>query len=197
MSLSREFTPAEKALILALSLLLVGLAYFYFVYRPIEEVIKNAHAERDALQIELVAVQARVAKLAKMREELDGMGEHVDRMESYNNSKAEIALLNNCLVDAEDYSITFTAVKRDGDQIRREFSLQFTTDSFATAKKILSSLTQSEYRCKLGDVRYSSSYNIEGIERVGVNVDAVFYETMVGGTPDAGLPEDASTASGK
>ncbi len=187
----REFNKAEKALLLVLALLLVGLAYFQFVYRPVSESTSKSHSERDALEIELMGVQTRLNQLAKMQEELDRIGTNGDRMESYNNSKAELALLNNTLASAQQYSITFANVTRDGDQIRRNFTLQFTADSFATAKRILTQLAASEYRCLLGDVDYSTKTSRDkDADLVEVSVSATFYETMAGGTPDAGLPED-------
>ncbi len=192
-TVNREFNKAEKVLLLVLALLLVALAYFQFVYRPISEEISKSHSERDALEIELMGVQARLMQLSKMQEELDRIGTTADRMESYNNSKAELALLNSTLVGAQQYSITFADVTRDGDQIRRSFSLQFRTDSFASAKRILTELTASEYRCLLGDMSYQMDRDRStGAESVAVSVNATFYETMVGGTPDAGLPEDGA-----
>lgn len=194
-STHREFNKAEKALLLVLSLLLVGLAYFQFIYKPISTQISTAHSERDALETELMGVQTRLTQLAKMQEELDRIGETADRMESYNNAKAELALLNSSLLDAQQYSISFADVTRDGDQIRRNFTLQFTADSFATAKSILTRLTASEFRCLLGNVDYSTeSGRGDEAERVSVSVDATFYETMVGGTPDAGLPADSAAS---
>ncbi len=196
-SAHREFNKTEKALIVVLALLLLGLAYYQFAYRPISEEINKAHSERDALEVELMGVQMRLNQLSKMQAELNRIGTDSGRMESYNNSKAELALLNNTLVDAQQYSITFADVTRDGDQIRRNFSLQFTTDSFASAKRILTKLTASEYRCLLGDVDYAlvrtTDASDESVrESVNVSVNATFYETMVGGKPDAGLPADSA-----
>ncbi len=192
--LDRKFNKAESALLLVLALLLTALAYFRFVYIPISEEIERAHAERDALETELLGVEARVSQLTKMREELNLIGTDADRMESYNNSKAELALLNNSLISARQYSVSFSNVTRDGDQIRRNFSLQFTADDFAAAKRILASLTESEYRCRLGDVSYTKLSGSDG-ESVSVSATATFFETMVGGTPDAGLPQDNGVRS--
>ena len=132
----------------------------------------------------------RVGQLTKMREELDKIGENADRMESYNNAKAELSLLNNALSNAREYSIAFEDVTRDGDQIRRNFSLEFTADSFDAAKAILMQLTASEYRCLIGDVEYTQGRAGAAAGSVELSATATFYETMVGGKPDAGLPQD-------
>ncbi len=186
----RSFNKAESMLLLVLALILVVLLYFKAIYIPAGEAIERAHAERAALETELLGVQMRVGQLTKMREELDKIGGNADRMESYNNAKAELSLLNNALSNAREYSIAFEDVTRDGDQIRRNFSLEFTADSFDAAKAILMRLTASEYRCLIGDVEYTQSRDGAAVGSVELSATATFYETMVGGKPDAGLPQD-------
>ena len=205
-ALSRDFTTKEKVLIVVLLVILIALAYYRFVHIPCKEAIQNAHSERDMYETELFAVQKKEAQLRKMKEELDSLGElqSTSRMESYNNSKAELSLLNSILESARDYSITFVNVTRDGDQIRRNFNLSFTTNNYASAKKIISSLADSEYRCLIGDVKYSATVRraekdepTEGgrwvddvyyFDVIRVNTSATFFETMYDGVPDDGLP---------
>ena len=204
--LSRDFTLKEKILLIIFALFLLGVAYYRFFYIPTGNAIEKANTQRDEYQIELGKVMAKEKKIREMSEELDAIGElsKVSRMESYNNSKEELSLLNRVLAPATDYSITFSNVTRNDDQIRRNFSLSFQTNDFATAKKIIKSLEESPYRCLLGDIQYVLSLaranddektrNVRKIndvyyyDVVTVNTSATFYETMVGGTSDAGLP---------
>ena len=209
-ALSRDFSIKEKVLIVVLLLILVGLAYYRFVHVPCVEAIESAHSQRDMYQTELIAVQTKEAQLRAMKEELDSLGElqNASRMESYNNSKAELALLNSILESAIDYSINFASVTRSGDQIRRNFTLTFTTGSYAAAKKIIASLAESEYRCLIGNTSYTSSLrraekdeptqggkwvdDVYYYDVISVTANATFYETLYGGTPDAVLPADKS-----
>lgn len=206
-ALSRDFTTKEKVLIVILLVILIGLAYYRFVHVTCKEAIQAAHAERDMHETELLAVQMKEKQLRDMKEELDSLGElqSTSRMESYNNSKAELSLLNSILVAAQDYSITFVNVTRDGDQIRRNFNLSFTTGDYASAKKIISSLADSEYRCLIGDIKYSASVRraekdeptvggkwvdeVYYFDVIRVDTSATFFETMYDGVPDDGLPE--------
>ena len=195
--LSRDFTTKEKLLLLLLSLILVGLAYYQFVDQPVRTAINNAHAERDSLSMELTAVQAKLVVMRRMRDEMEDItaGGTVSEMKSYNNSKAEIALLNDILRGTPQYSINFANVTRDGDQIRRNFTLTFTTESFDTVVRVLRQLEQSPYRCLIGDLKISAARG--GSIRLGtitVTATATFFETMVGGTADAGLPESRRAA---
>lgn len=205
--LSRDFTLKEKILIFVLLLILVALTYYRFVHIPCNEAIETARSEKEMYDTELLAVQKKEAQIRAMKEELDSLGElqATSRMESYNNSKAELSLLNSVLESAYNYSISFASVTRSGDQIRRNFNLQFTTGSFDAAKQIISSLADSEYRCLIGGVKYSSALRraengeptlgaryVDGVyyfDSISVTTDATFFETMYGGTPDAGLPK--------
>ena len=199
-ALSRDFTAKEKLLLLLLSLILVGLAYYQFVDRPVREALDIAHAEAESLTAELQTVEAKLARMRRMRSEMEDVtaGGTASEMGSYNNSKAEIAILNDILSEALQYTITFANVTRNGDQIRRNFTLQFTTDSYETMEHIVSTMSASHYRCLIGDLRCNAAKNedlMKGI--ITVNATATFYETMVGGTPDAGLPESKPAANNR
>ena len=70
-ALSRSFTLKEKILLLLLSLVLVGLAYYQFVDQPVRSALAQAQAEADSLSMELNAVNSKLATMRKMRTELD------------------------------------------------------------------------------------------------------------------------------
>ena len=206
--LSRDFTLREKILLIVFCLILLALAYYRFVYVPCNDAIALARADRDMYQTQLLGALTKEAQLRRMKTELDSLGElqETSRMDSYNNSKAELSLLNSVLEAADKYSVSFASVTRDGDQIRRNFSLQFTTGSFDAAKQIVARLSESEYRCLIGDMQYTKTLRraeegealtggqwIDGVyyfNVITVTTTATFFETMYGGTPDAGLPAD-------
>ena len=58
-------------------------------------------------------------------------------------------------------------------------------------KQIFSDLTDGPFRCLIGDIACSVT-NQNNEAGLSVSATATFYETMVGGTPDAGLPADTS-----
>ncbi len=189
--LSREFTLKEKILLLVLSLILVGLAYYQFVDLPVRTELEAARSEADSLTIELKAVEAKLERMRRMRSELEDVtaGGTATEMGSYNNSKQEIASLNDILDQTLQYSITFANVTRSGDQIRRNFTLQFTTDTYEEMEKVIRELSQNHHRCLIGDLRCTAARDQNLMDgNITVNATATFFETMVGGTPDAGLP---------
>lgn len=190
--LSRDFTLKEKLLLLLLGLILVGLAYYQFVDQPVRSKVESAHAEAASLTTELKTVEAKLEKMHRMRNELDDVtaGGTASEMGSYNNSKEEYQVLNDILGNALTYSITFANVTRDNDQIRRNFTFQFTMDDYEAMEGMISDLLENHYRCLISDLRCTAARNGDVTEgTITVNGTATFYETMVGGIPDAGLPE--------
>ncbi len=192
-ALSRNLKRSEKALLIVLAVILIGLLYYKFVYVNIEETISTANAEAENLQSDVDIATAQLMGLQKMQDELDAVKADPDlsRVESYNNSTSEIAFLNDILENALQYSVSFGDVTRSGDLVRRNFTLQYQTRGYAAAQSIMEALGKSPYRCRIGDLACS----IGGDNLVTISTTATFYETMVGGTADSGLPADqAATA---
>lgn len=191
--MSRDFTTAEKILLAVLALILLGLAYYYFVDVPVREAIVSSNAEIDTLQTEINVAQARLSYLQGIQtslDELESQG-NLGWMGSYNNSNAEVKFLNDVLANTLRYSINFANVVRSGDQIRRNFTLNFATNDYAEAQEVLTRLLEGENRCLVGDM--SCTINTDGT--VNLTATATFYETMVGGVADAGLPADGEAAN--
>ena len=188
--MSRDFTMAEKLLLILLAFILVGLGYYYFVDQPVRSTIANYQAEATSLQTELDVLEARIAHLRQVQSSMDELEEkgNLSWMGSYNNSEAEVRFLNDILANTLKYSISFADVSRSGDQIRRSFTLQYKTLNYASAQDITARLCQGENRCLVGDVKCS----IDNTGVVTINEAATFFETMVGGTPDAALPKDTA-----
>ncbi|MBR4474561.1 MAG: hypothetical protein IKS55_13090 [Oscillospiraceae bacterium] len=206
--LSRDFSRGEKLLLVFLALVLVGLAYYQFVDKAVRQSIEKANAEAESIKLELTAVNAKIQRMEEMQAELESIQSdpNASYMGSYNNSKEELAFLNDVLKAADQYSISFSNVTRDGDQIRRNFSLQFTTTDFAGMERIIKQLCDGKMRCLINDISYNTTrynysaaerelYGYDYYERVNVNCTATFFETMVGGVEDAGLPAASSSVS--
>ncbi|MCF0143094.1 MAG: hypothetical protein HUJ75_06930 [Parasporobacterium sp.] len=197
-TLNRNFTKKEKILLLILVIVIIGLVYYQFVYKNINTSIESAKSESVQLEDEKMLVDLKLTKLKQMQEEVEALkaaGE-TSLMPSYNSNKAEIAMLNTILAGTEDFSFTFSSVTKEGDQIRRPFSLKYTASSYEAAENIVKQLRNSSIRCLILDINMGAveSENIKS-SQVSCTINAVFYETMAGGTPDAGLPEEKSSES--
>ena len=190
---SRDFTRREKVTLFGLLILLIAILYFQCVDRPVRTSINAARAEAQEIETEMSIVAAKVRQLTKMQNELDDVkeGGALSRMESYNNSSAEISFLYDILAETQQYNIEFSDITRNGDQIRRNFSLKFRTRDYDAMRSVINRLCASEYRCLVDEIRCQRTIN-DRESYVTANVTATFYETMVGGKPDAGLPKDSA-----
>ena len=191
--MTREFTNREKVLLLILSLVLVALLYYQFIDQPVRRQLEAAQADAEMLSIQVQAVEAKLQDMRRMQTEMDDLisSGAVSEMGSYNNSKEEMAILNDVLQHTQQYSISFADVTRDGDQIRRNFTLLFAVNDYASMEKVIKELADSDCRCLIGDVQCSQgTKRDQKTDFITVNATATFFETMVGGTPDAGLPEE-------
>ena len=157
------------------------------------EELCELNRQRQEIETEMSIVAAKVRQLTKMQNELDDVkGSGVlSRMESYNNSSAEISFLYDILAETQQYNIEFSDITRNGDQIRRNFSLKFRTRDYDAMRSVINRLCASEYRCLVDEIRCQRTIN-DRESYVTANVTATFYETMVGGKPDAGLPKDSA-----
>ena len=191
--MSRNFTLKESILIIVLALVLVGLFYYQFVDRVVRDSINSSNAEYDSLRTDLDSLQARLGQLTSIQQSMDALEAegNLSWMGSYNNSKEEVAFLNDILADTLQYSISFANVTRTGNQIRRSFSLNYRTRGYKAARDIMIKLLEGKNRCLVGDVR--CAINSDGT--VNMSQSATFYETMVGGEADASLPASGASAN--
>jgi Tfp pilus assembly protein PilN len=185
--MNRKFTKSETTLLIFLAVILVGLLYYKFIFLTTADMIRESKAKAETLQTQVDLANTKLANLEKMESEVNDLikTKQASKMESYNSSKEEVIFLHHVLADVPDYAINFSDVTRNGDQIRRIFSLQFKTDSYKNAEVIVNSLSNGQYRCLVDDISCSTAE--DGIH---VSLTATFFETMVGGTPDSALPPD-------
>ena len=124
--MSREFTMAEKILLLILVVFLLGLVYYRFVEIPVQEAVASYEADIQMYQTQIDIVQQRILRLQSLKSELKAMEENgsLSYLASYNNSQEEVAFLNKILADTLQYTIAFENVSRSDDLIRRTFSIR-------------------------------------------------------------------------
>jgi hypothetical protein len=193
--MTKGFTTREKIILTVLVLFLIGFCYYQFFDKPVRNSLARAESETSAIQSELTAVNLKISALQQMKDELDEItasGKN-SYMASYNNSKAELRLLNDILSETNQYSITFANVTRNGDQIRRDISLNFTAPNYDTMQRIINTITSSDYRCLIGNLSCNLGRIVYADHTeygdLTASVTATFFETMVGGEEDSGLPD--------
>ncbi|WP_026524674.1 MULTISPECIES: type II secretion system protein GspM [unclassified Butyrivibrio] len=197
--LSRKLSSREKVLLGILIGIVVVAVYYLLLFNPLSEQTTSLQAQAQDMENQLVALRAKSDQIAQMKTEIktlqeNGRADHY--MPSYNAGSQELDFMHEVLsAQTKDYLISFTKSTRESEQIRRNFSLTFTSKDYATAQKIIDALEQSEIRCLVGDMTVVSNSKdnpnlLKG--EVEVSCGATFYETMYEGKEDADLPEDAN-----
>lgn len=180
--------PLKTWLVIVAGILLAfGGLYYVLVDRPVRSGIMEADAARTSLEARLTLLEQRAANVAGVSTELSALrasGE-LSWMPSYNAKEAELEMLHRLLNErTSDYNVSLGNPLRSENQIRRALTLTFTANGYREAKEILYNLAHGEYRCLISNVSLSG---LRGAGGVKVSLSAMFYETMVGGTPDMDL----------
>ncbi len=197
--LNHELSLKEKLVVIGLTVILLGLLYYKFVDQPMKAQIETLNTEISDITDEKDIIQTKVMYYSNMQSNLDVIKglDIVTYMPSYNANKEEVAFLNNVLSNADSYSINFSEVTRNSNQIRRKFNITFAVQKYEEASKIIETLSNGDVRCMIGDISCTKvdakSYGDQHLydSYISMTVSATFYETLVGGRVDSALPKDA------
>ena len=201
--LNRAFTNREIAVILLLTLILLVLVFYRFIYAPIQEQLEYYEAETAALDTQIQLEQVRSAKIRQMRELIEtGLKEYPGEVKTYDNVKTEIEELNGILSAAKSFEVSFQQPTANGNAVRRRVDINFVASSYASARTIILRLHDSEYRCMIttlsmnpdsrrfisenGIYYYTSLTDLQTGD-VKVNLSLTFYETRYGTDLTSGL----------
>lgn len=192
--MSREFTTREKILLLVLCVLLLGIVYYEFIVKDVDETIKQYDTED--LETELLIEQTKAQSIMDMEAEMKNTKAETDSVvASYNNIKNEISALNDIFAAASTYNFDFNQAMKDGDAVRRDINISFTAGSYSTAERIIEKLHDCKYRCLIRNISINTSSG-EGISSgsVSVSMTVTFFETMYNANTTDGLEESEKDA---
>ena len=154
MKLNYSFSKREIALILILILVLVGLLYYRFVYLGISDQVDQYNTADLESQLQLEQLQ--LIEWQKMQDEIDNIGQvSTSSLETYDNQKQEINLLNDIFEPVIRYNFSFEKPVAIIDTVRRNVTVSFTTIDYNSALEIISQLHSSKYRVLLRDISIS------------------------------------------
>lgn len=186
--LNRAFSHKEIALILLLTLVLLVMVYYRFVYVPIQRDI--ASYDTTDLEAQIVVEQERSAQIQRMKEEIaSGQENYNGEVMTYDNQEGEINALYEIFEDAESYHITARQPVANGNAVRRNLELSFTADSYRTAERIIWAIADCDSRCLIGNLSIRPDNREVDLEqgRVNVAMTVTFFETLAGTDNREGL----------
>ena len=142
--LNRKFTAREAAVILILVAVILGYFYYYVVYQYFEG--QMALYDVTLVQDEIEAEQFKVARLQKMKEDLENEGPSDSILGVYNNQSEELSALADILEGkATGINMDWGDPELNGSIVRRDVTISFSTGSFEDAGDLVKQIADCEY----------------------------------------------------
>lgn len=177
----KKTTGREKVMLLFLVVLLVGVVYYMGFYQPTQSEISSIRLQISDADAQIAAASSKIASINAMQAELDEIfsrpEDEITEIAPYDNAKAVMAQLNGILALSNEYNLSFQepTVQEDGT-VRRVITMSFSCSDYDTARGILESLTNCQWRCLVSNLSVSGS---EDFTQGGVSVSATitFFES--------------------
>ncbi|MBO4425527.1 MAG: hypothetical protein J5776_00810 [Clostridiales bacterium] len=161
--LSRKFTAREAVVILVLVAAILGYFYYYVVYHYFED--QKAQYDVTQVQDEIDYEQLKVARLQKMKQELENEGPSDSVLGIYNNQSEELSALAAILESkATGISMSWDDPQLDGKIVRRDVTISFNTGNFKDAGDIIKEIADCEYTLLIVDLSMDETENEEDVE---------------------------------
>ncbi|MDO4502438.1 MAG: type II secretion system protein GspM [Coriobacteriia bacterium] len=188
--LNRAFAPREKALILALVVVLVGAFYYFAVVQNTANMVASSQDRISELEMQISTEQTIAMKRAAMERELEKINgqEDAPRIPVYNNFRGEWDQVKRLLADATSFQLSFGDPVASGDLVRRPAQVTFTTTTYEKALNLVRKFQHEDFRCTVNDFGMSMvSDRVSDKTGISVTLNMTFYETLNGATDLSGL----------
>ena len=205
--LNREFTVREKILRAICFVLAVGVFYYQFVYKGINQSIERFAT--GPLEEQLEEEQAKAAAIRKMEDAIAReRGRTRGELTVYNNLAAEVAFIGGILDSrADSVSLTWKSPTLDGTTVRRLVDVSFRAGSYEEFTEILRAFRECPYRCLIGDINVSAVSRDKGrsaanagladTDSVSAAFSVTFFETVTGAESTEGLVTEKVSGPGE
>lgn len=194
MKLNRKFSKKETVLILILTFALLGFIYYFFTYDYLESQLRNY--DTTDLDSQITLEQKRAAMISQMKQDIaNGTVAYSGEVATYNNLSNEMTELNNIFSGTSVYNFDFAEPEATDNTVRRNINITFTSNSYAEAEKIISSLYSCRYRCLISDLDIAAGSDSGVLQSgpVSVSMKVTFFETLQGATDTSGIIVDSSS----
>ncbi len=178
--MKRQFSLRERVLMVVLALLLLTCIYYILVEKPVQNALMDASQRQSEAESQLVIASAQLRKMRQMQAALSQLEQSAKaEVPDYDNAKNVVELLNRAMAMTNDYTLTFQPVTTEGAIVRRTIQMNFQCKNYATAKQVLQTLLDSNYRCRITSVSVTcSNGNDIRYEEVTVKASVTFYEFL-------------------
>ena len=169
----KKLSIREKVLLAILGVLAAVMVYNYLFLIPIQEEIARCEEEYLSMDDTVILLEAKTNRYNQMKAELEkikaGQTEETKALPAFDNRENLMVQLSNILSKTEKYSLVFGNITEDGVTVSRSVSLNYSCDSYETAKGILMEIKNGEYPCMFGNVYLSN-------EGKSISVNITYFE---------------------
>lgn len=176
----RQFSLRERVLMVILALLLVACVYYILVEKPVQDTLLDASQRQSEAESQLTIASAQLEKMHQMQAALEQLEQSAQAdVPDYDNAKHVMELLNKAMALTDNYDLSFQAVTTEGAIVRRPIDMSFRCNGYATAKRVLQTLLDSNYRCRITAMSVTGGQNGDiDWEEVTVTASVTFYEFL-------------------
>lgn len=152
-----KLSARETVMLVFLAVLLIGLAYYMGFYTPLQSELSSISNQCADIDTQITASMVKINSMNSMQEELDEIfsrpADEITEIAPYDNKEVVLTQLYGILAQTQDYSLSFTDpdVQKDGT-VRRNISMSFHCADYNAAKAVIRDLTDSQWRCLVGNL---------------------------------------------
>lgn len=177
--MKRQFSLREQILMVILAILLIACVYYILVEKPVQDTLMDASQRQSEAESQMTIASAQIQKMHQMQTALEQLEQTAQAdVPDYDNAKNVVELLNRAMSVTNEYNLTFQPVTTDGSIARRTIQMNFRCDSYATAKQVLQTLLDSNYRCRITSMSVTGGGGDISQQQVTVNASVTFYEFL-------------------
>ena len=205
--LKYTFSNREKALIAILAFVLLGVFWYQFVFRGVQDQVASIESQIAAAQDQIPVDQALIQRKSQMEAsvaQFKAQGFQPQVIPAYDNASAVMDQLYGVLNTSNAYNLNFDELAwTDEGQIARGVTLSFGANSYAEAKNVLMQLYQGDYPCQIDSLAIvDNSWRQEAAtgtstssSPVAVTAHFVYLEEVTDNSPTKGLPARPASSS--
>ena len=177
--LTYTFSRREKILIVILSLLLVTLGWYRFVYVETTEEIERMDAEIQQIDANIEIESVKVKQLNRMRDVVElreAQGAKKTPIPAYDNLTALMRFFFNDTATTESYTLSFDELDTESSEyVQRGVGMQFGCSSYEAAEAVVNQIADGTYPCVIDKVAYVDSSSTGTVRTSGSNVTVTMH----------------------
>lgn len=183
--LTYTFSRREKALMLVLAIVLVGIAWYMLVFQHTNNEIIRLDGEISTAQTEAQLAMTRSQQMQVMQEaiaEYEAAGATVTEVPTYDNMTPLMTELNGIMGATTNYTLSFDDLDRESvnGYVLRGVRADYACGSYAEAEAVVTALANGAFPCRIDTVSIkngaSSSRTSTSGAPVSASVHVIFFE---------------------